>query len=87
MAHVIIIGDFFDPVAPPLITDSLPRSLPQCGRGLGYVARITDYKSEDSVHKLLDPVEAEMAMISWGFLDSILVTCLWMQAPMWVWAR
>ena len=61
--------------------------LPQCGRGLGYEARITDYKSEDSVRKLLDPVEAEMAMVSWGFLDSVMVACPWMQAPVWAWAR
>ena len=52
--------------------------LPQCERGLGYEARITAYKSEDNVRKLLDPVEAEMAMVLWGFLDSIWVACAWM---------
>ena len=52
--------------------------LPQCERGLGYEARITAYKSEDSVRKLLDPVEAEMAIVSWAFLDSIWVACAWM---------
>ena len=33
------------------------------------------------MRKLLDPVEAEMAMASWGFLDSVMVACPWMQAP------
>ena len=58
------------------ISDSLmPRPLPQCGKGLGHKARITDYKREGSMCKLLDPVEAGMAMVSWGFLDSVLITC------------
>ena len=61
----------------------------QCGRGLygRYEATITDYKSEDSVCKLLHPVEAEMAMVSWGFLDSVWIACAWMQAPVWAWAK
>ena len=52
--------------------------------GPGYEARNTDYKSADSVPKLLDPVEAEMDMVSWVFLDNVMVACPWMQAPVWV---
>jgi len=36
------------------------------------------------MRRLLDPVEAEMAMVSWGFLDSVMVACPWMQASVWV---